>query len=458
MINLKIYLTIYIVMANIILLGDIILDHTIAGISTKIANEAKHSVPVITSTTEKYNLGGCGNVLANLSALSSKVFIFGRIGTDRLEQINQMLPDCENHIMVDPDYITTTKHRVYNDSKLICRYDNEQYKETSTSECNAILLKIFNIINTHKITSIVLSDYNNGFLTEELCHRVIDLSYKHNISTIIDPRHNYKKYIGCTIIKPNRLELKNIFNIDLDTVSLLQAHKQLHDMIGCKISIITLSNKGISAYKDNKIYSYCEDVTDVIDVLGAGDIVCSIISAYHYLDIQTLLYYTTYFASISVKHVGVYVITPKDMEQLFLHKQIASSSSNTIVFTNGCFDILHSAHIELFAFCRSLGSTIIVGINSDASIKRLKGSTRPVNCLEDRIKMLKAISYIDIIIPFEEDTPEELIKSIRPDYLVKGGDYTLETVTGKEYAKEVIIFDYIHGKSTTNIIKHCKDL
>jgi D-beta-D-heptose 7-phosphate kinase/D-beta-D-heptose 1-phosphate adenosyltransferase len=438
---------------HIILLGDIIVDHTIQGTSTRFANETQHPVPIIQSTTEKYDLGGGSNVLANLSALSCKVFMFGRMGTDRSEQINQMMPNCENHIIVDPHYITTTKHRIYNGSKLICRYDNEQYKETSTAECNEILLQISKIIKTYPITSVVFSDYNNGFLTEELCRRVIDLSNKYGICTVIDPRHNYKKYVGCTIIKPNRLELKNIFNIDLDKVSLLHAHKELHDMIGCKTSIITLANKGISAYTDNKIYSYCEDVANVIDVLGAGDIVCSVISAYHSLDIQTLLYYTSYFASISVKYVGVYIITQKDMEQLFLYKEIPSLSKNKIVFTNGCFDILHSAHIELFAFCRSLGSTVIVGLNSDASIKRLKGLTRPVNCFEDRVKMLKAISYIDFIIPFEEDTPEQLIKSIRPDYLIKGGDYKKDEVIGREYAKEVVIFDYIEGKSTTNIIK-----
>jgi D-beta-D-heptose 7-phosphate kinase/D-beta-D-heptose 1-phosphate adenosyltransferase len=439
---------------NVILLGDIMIDHTIHGKSTKLANEAP--VPVIISTTEKYSLGGSGNVLANLVALSSNVFIFGRVGTDWNNQMKNILPNCINHMSVDPDYKTIIKHRIYCDHKLMCRYDEEEYKTVSHDEENHIVEQIATIIKTHIIMSVVFSDYNKGFLTESLCQRVISLCNKHNVCTVVDPKDSYKKYIGCTIIKPNRQELKNIFNIDYHKSTLIHAHQQLQDLMKCKLSIITLSEDGISAYKDGMIYSYHEEVKEVIDVTGAGDIVCSVIGAYHKIDVPILLRYASYYASLSISHLGTYTITSEDMNKLYLNYsslQTIIPTPNTIVFTNGCFDILHSAHIDLFAFCRSLGSIVIVGINSDASIKRLKGVSRPINCLKDRIKILKAISYIDFVIPFEEDTPLQLIKSIHPYYIIKGGDYKKEEVIGKEYAKEVVIFDYIHGKSTTNIIK-----
>ena len=134
------------------------------------------------------------------------------------------------------------------------------------------------------------------------------------------------------------------------------------------------------------------------------------------------------------------------------------ASGKTVVTTNGCFDILHSAHLEVFKYCRQLGDIVIVGLNSDASIKRLKGVTRPINCLEERIKMLSAIETIDFIIPFEEDTPLDLIKTIKPDYLVKGGDYSPETIVGREYAKNTVVFNFIDGLSTTNTIRKIKTI
>lgn len=443
---------------NVILLGDMILDHTIQGSSTKLANEAP--IPVIHSTTEKYTLGGCGNVLNNLVALASNVFVFSRIGADYHEHFTQIMPVCNNYIIIDPDYKTIVKHRIYSDHKLMCRYDEEIYKIVSKDEEDSILSTIATIIKTFPIQSVIFSDYNKGFLTESLCQRVISLCNKYNICSVVDPKENYRKYINCTIIKPNLHELKNIFNIEYNKIEPIHAHKELHKLIGCTLSIITLSKDGISAYTHNRLYSYHEEVKEVIDVTGAGDIVCSLIGVYHKLDTQLLLQYASFFASLSISHIGAYTITAEDMNRLFLNYSLSKqvSTCNKIVFTNGCFDILHTGHIELFAFCRSLGSTIIVGLNSDASIRRLKGDMRPIHCLEDRTKMLQAIKYIDYIIPFDEDTPLNLIKQISPDILVKGGDYTEDTVIGKEYVKQVVLFNYIKGKSTTNIIKHCKSL
>ena len=455
---------------NVILLGDIMLDHNIQGMSTKIANEAP--IPVINCTKETYSMGGCGNVLMNIFALGcKKVFLFSKVGEDdHGNRLLSLLPiGTENYITVDKDDVTTTKHRIYSDKKLICRYDNECYKETTYLQENNILTQLASIIHSNTISSVIFSDYNKGFLTKSLCQSVITLCNQYNIPTIVDPKQNYKKYINCTVIKPNRVETKNIFGIDLQTVSLHNAHLSLHALIHCTTSIITLSEDGISAYSKNILHTYVEDVKETIDVTGAGDIVCSVLGVYYPFiqDIDLLIKIASHLATISISHVGVYTITPSDLLQTYhaIHrtKQISFQNlshihSKNIIFTNGCFDLLHSAHVELFKFCKSLGGTVVVGLNSDNSIKRLKGPSRPIYSLQDRITILEALESIDFIIPFEEDTPIELIKAIKPRYLVKGGDYKVDNIVGREYAKDVILFNYIDGKSTTNTIQQCNTL
>lgn len=447
----------------VILLGDIMLDHNIEGICKKIANE--YPIPVVNCTKEYYNLGGCGNVLMNLLALGvDNIFLFSRIGIDTNGKIlKSLLPEkVTSNLIEDSLYITTVKNRIYSEQKLLCRFDNELLKETTEEEENMILDNISNIINKTSICSIIFSDYNKGFLTRTLCQKIITLCNSHNIYTIVDPKNDYKKYINCTVIKPNKLETKKIFNIDIDKVGLIEAHKQILELVKCKTSVITLAGDGITLYNNNTLYKYSEKLKEVIDVTGAGDIVCSVLGAlyYHLNDLQYLIKIANHLATISITHLGVYIINDTDILDTYryIHNTKVFNLNNLpklnkkIIFTNGCFDLIHSAHIELFKFCKSLGDILIVGLNSDSSIKQLKGESRPIYKLEDRIKILEAIEYIDYIIPFEEKTPINIIKKILPDILVKGGDYTKDNIVGKEYVKEVIIFNYINGKSTTNTI------
>ena len=378
-------------MSVYIVLGDIMLDHTIQGTSIKIANEAP--IPVILSKRESFKAGGCGNVAMNMIALgASKVHLFSRIGDDGSP--SKLLRNClhyniEKHVTISYTTYTTVKHRIYSDNKLMCRYDDEMITQTTREEENEIVDSIQQILDTNTINSVIFSDYNKGYLTESLCQRIIHLCNQRNVCTIVDPKVNYNKYLNCTIIKPNRNELKQLFNIDLKMVSLPDAHRQLHDNIGCTMSIITLAEDGMSAYANGQHYLYKEDVKEILDVTGAGDIVCSVLATHRNLDIQSLLRCASYYATISISHIGAYTITPTDIQRFYttpLPKSISVKQNS--VFTNGCFDILHSAHIELFAFCRSLGSTVIVGLNTDASIRKLKGPTRPINSLQDRMKML----------------------------------------------------------------------
>jgi D-beta-D-heptose 7-phosphate kinase/D-beta-D-heptose 1-phosphate adenosyltransferase len=451
----------------IILLGDIMLDHQIIGTCHKIANEAP--IPVLQYKSEQYSIGGCGNVLTNMLALGAKkIFLFSMIGDDchGTTLCNLLPPLVENCMIRYEGHVTTTKHRIYSDRKLLCRYDHEQYKTLTSLQEDSIIEQIYTIIDTNNITSVVFSDYNKGFLSETLCQRVITYCNQHSVVTIVDPKENYKKYINCTVIKPNRLESLHIFKINLSEISIKEGHERIHDLVHCKTSVITLSEDGISAYSNQTEYTYKDDVKEVIDVTGAGDIVCSVLAVYcpYITDMNILIRIASHLASLSICHTGVYTITQSDLlytHRLMYHtKQISIEHirylNGPIIFTNGCFDLLHSAHVELLSFCKRIGGIVVVGINSDQSIKRLKGPSRPICTLQDRIKMIEALDSVDFVISFDEDTPLDLIKSIRPYYLVKGGDYTPESIIGREYVHEIIIFDYIQGKSTTQTITNCQ--
>jgi D-beta-D-heptose 7-phosphate kinase / D-beta-D-heptose 1-phosphate adenosyltransferase len=454
----------------IVLFGDIMLDHRIEGNCHKIANEAP--IPVVHMTHETYQLGGCGNVLSNLVALGAKqVFLFSRIGNDaHATTLTGLLPaSTQPHLLVDPHLPTITKHRVYSNRSLLCRYDEEKVCPLSVEQEETILQQFSELLQTQPITSVICSDYNKGFLTSNLCQQIISRCNQVGIPTIVDPKGDINKYRHCTVLKPNRSETLALLGLDLSTLSYLEAHQQIHEKMDCQLSVITLSGDGISGYQDSIHHHVWEETKEIIDVTGAGDVVCSVLGILYPCNknLKLHLQIANHLASLSVGHLGSYTITSKDLihtlQFLQSSKQIdldrlPTFFKNRIVFTNGCFDILHSAHMALFRFCKELGDIVIVGINSDESIQRLKGPTRPICKLEDRIAMLEAIQYIDFIIPFEEDTPLRLLERIRPTYLVKGGDYTIDTIIGKEFAQEVVLFEYVPGKSTTQLIHQVQSI
>lgn len=455
---------------TVVVLGDMMLDHSIYGTSHKIANEGP--IPVVHYQRESYHLGGCGNVTQNLLALGCEhVIVFSRTGKDdaarTIQSVFHHLHGTVDYMLIDPLFTTIVKHRVYSDQKLVCRYDEESPRPLTESQENYIIEQLKYVFSVHFIDSVIFSDYNKGFLTPRLCQLVISMCKKKNIPVIVDPKQSTQKYIGCTVIKPNRHETMHLVGVDPE-VDLEGAHRALHAATQCENSIITLAEKGISGYGKNSIYRYSNDVCEVIDVTGAGDIVTAVFGAYYsFLDTSTLLRLASYLATLSVQHIGVYTIQPFDLVRSYrsLHRTkcvplewlVPALHGKTVLFTNGCFDLLHAAHMKLFQFCRSKGEqvVIVVGVNSDASIRRLKGPTRPVYSLTDRITLLEGIDAIDFIVPFEEDTPLTLIRELHPTYLVKGGDYHIEDIIGREYAKEVILYPYQEGTSTTTTIAKC---
>ena len=454
---------------NIIVVGDIMLDHNIYGNISKIANEAP--IPVLLQDNETYTLGGCGHVLNNLYELGcNKLHIFTRYGTDRYGDIIKGLitkmVNVESYVINSDKYLTTVKHRGFCEDKILFRCDSENTKDLLYDDEMLLIKEFKNLVSNNPIDSIIFSDYNKGVLTEHLCQEFIKIANKYNIFTCVDPKITYTKYIGCSLIKPNRNEIVKLFSIVPNLSDLENTHAIIKDKVKCDVSLITLADKGMSLFTENNILiDISTKCSSVIDVTGAGDIVNSIIG-YFYNRIQdkkAVLEMATWIATKSVQYPGTYIIKKEDILQfrtiIQKNKLITIKDipyiDRRIVFTNGCFDILHPAHISLFEYCRSLSNSdgcVIVGLNSDSSIKRLKGETRPVNDFSTRVKLLSVLEYIDYIIEFDEITPLSLIKGLSPNILVKGGDYTIDTIIGKEYCNSVKIFDYIPDNSTTQII------
>jgi len=457
---------------NIMVFGDIMLDVKLIGSVNKMANEAP--IPVLLYADKKTYVGGCGNVLMNLQSLGcEKLYIFSMIGQDphgeELSKILSAYPEIEQHLYRDATYTTIVKTRGFANKKIIFRYDIERPYKVLEAHIQQLKQSVDSVIQTTHIDAIVFSDYNKGFLTKEICEYVISLANKHGVPTFVDPKVDYKRYLNCTLIKPNTKELGDVFGIQYRKSEIEAIHLAVKEKAQCLETLFTLSEEGMSlCTEDGTILYEKAEESEVNDVTGAGDVVLSVI-AYYYgcLSKRELVQLATRMGTISVKYVGTYVLNKSDIlsasRKVRTTKLITADQiqylKNPIVFTNGCFDILHEGHTSLFTYCSSVkpvGGEVMVAINSDASIRRLKGVQRPINYERARVDLLNNIETIDWIIVFDEDTPYELLERLRPHTLVKGGDYTQDTIIGKEFCKNTFIFKYVDGKSTTNIIRQIK--
>jgi D-beta-D-heptose 7-phosphate kinase/D-beta-D-heptose 1-phosphate adenosyltransferase len=457
---------------NIMVFGDIMLDVKLSGSIHKLANEAP--IPVLLQETEKKYLGGCGNVLMNLQALGcNKLFIFSKAGNDfygkELSAILSRYPEIVPYIYTDDAYRTIVKTRGFANKKIIFRYDVENSQAILERHIKEISADVSSIIRDNKIDTIIFSDYNKGFLVKEVSQFVIQLANTYDIPTFVDPKVDYTKYLGCTVMKPNIKEIYDIFGITFSFANIGNIHRKIKEKVGCKETLLTLSEEGMSFLtENNELINEKTIESEVNDVTGAGDVVLSII-AYYYTCIpkRNLIQLATYMGTISVRYVGTYVLKKSDI--LKAYKLINNNKlimledivylKNPIVFTNGCFDILHEGHMALLQFCKSVnphGGEVLVAINSDDSIKKLKGVNRPINDEQARIAILNNIESVDWVLVFKEDTPHEILEKIRPHTLVKGGDYTIESIVGKEFCEHVRVFNYVDGKSTTSIIERIK--
>lgn len=446
---------------TLIIFGEIILDRYFISSTNRKAPE--FDIPIYNVNKIEDKLGGASNVAFNLNKHTDILFI-SVLGNDDISKtiINILKThDIKNKIFIS-NRKSIVKNRTICNNEIVHRLDYEDTYDIPDSLIEEILLYFQNIIKEEKPDGLIISDYNKGIIPHKLCRNLIELCNKNDIYTFIDPKVNdIYKYKNCTFIKPNLIEAKAFIPNIIDEYAIL---KKLYNEFECKYLLITKGSDGMIGYDETSIINIKHDNTiNVVDVTGAGDIVISVFS---YIYTKTKDFYfsssiSNYIAGKSVQTIGNYIFTFEDTisynkiihsNQIEIIKNLRKMH-DFIVFTNGCFDIMHIGHLKLLKYCKSLGGILVIGLNSDSSIKQLKGNNRPINNETDRIEFIKLLGIVDYIIIFNELTPFDIIKNIQPDILVKGSDYCLENVIGREYSKKILFYELVENKSTTNIIK-----
>lgn len=460
---------------NILVIGDLMIDHYLWGKCERISPEAP--VQVLNVENESSVLGGAGNVINNLCALGSKVDVISVIGDDGIgQELKLLLDDIEiksDNLIIEENRKTSKKTRLIASQQQVLRYDNESVEDVNSNS----ILKILEVVtkNITKYDGIILSDYGKGVLTADLTQNIIKIANDNNIKVFVDPKgKDYSKYKNAYLLTPNKKEAIEATNIHIkDNFTLEIATKKLKELCNLKVSLITLGENGIALFDDN-LRLKPTVAREVYDVTGAGDTVIASIAfaIVNNLDIDEAIDFANLAAGVVVSKLGC---ATASLDEIFeyessLHKSSslnhiktfdeieeivkkASAKNKKIVFTNGCFDILHVGHVKYLEVAKSYGDLLIVGVNSDSSVKRLKGVNRPINNQDDRAYLLASLESVDYVVIFDEDTPYELIKKIQPHTLVKGGDYKGKSVIGQDLVKELKLVDFVDNKSTTNIIK-----
>lgn len=460
---------------HILVIGDLMIDHYLWGSCERISPEAP--VQIVDISRETTVLGGAGNVINNLVTLGAKVSVGSVIGEDAngaelLEMLRIIDVDTSN-IVTQNGRKTSKKSRIIASSQQVLRYDKESRDAIKDAQADKILNSLKDTISSYD--AVILSDYGKGVLSNILCQGVISLCKRSGVKVLVDPKgSDYSKYKGAYLLTPNKKEAILATKIEIkDKESLKNALSKLKQECELTISMITLSEEGIATYEDEmKIFPTV--AKEVFDVTGAGDTVIASI-AYALSageNIDKAASFANLAAGVVVGKIGSATVSLDEIEEYeaTLHKSSSDAhiksfeeiknivhryrkEGKKIVFTNGCFDILHVGHVKYLQEAKSFGDVLIVGLNSDASVKRLKGESRPINLAQDRAYILAALEAVDFVVPFEEDTPYELIKMIKPDTLVKGGDYEGKTVVGTEFSGELKLVDFVDGKSTTKTIQ-----
>ena len=460
--------------SKILVLGDVMLDRYLFGSADRVSPEAP--VPVVSINSVDERPGGAANVAINLSKIGVKTIIFGLIGDDlegaSLEKIliNEKI-QC--NLRKIKDLSTTTKTRVQSRGQQLIRYDKDAILQESYSFFDELKK------NLPSIDAVIISDYAKGVIKN--ISEIIELCKINKIPILVDPKGtDFGKYEGVDILTPNQSEFEVIMGVSGSDEMLVQKARDMIKDLDLKALLITRSDKGMLLVERNGEYTFLDTrAVDVFDVTGAGDTVISIfaasLSAGH--TYKEAANFANFAAGIVVGKIGTAYINQTELKEynpfskvsnmkqktlLKLEKlvNLCRKDSEKIVMTNGCFDILHAGHIAYLEQARSLGDKLIVAVNSDDSVKRLKGEARPINSVDDRVKVLSGLSSVDWIITFEEDTPLKLITALEPDILVKGGDYEVEEVVGSkeiiESGGEVQILCYKEGFSTSAIIEKLK--
>lgn len=459
--------------AHILVIGDVLFDRYWQGAASRLSPEAP--VPVMKVTHQENRLGGAANVALNIAALGGHALLIGLVGQDEAADELKALLDqkkIEHRFARVPGYHTITKLRVLSHHQQLIRLDFEKQFLPEHAE------KLFPLIEQSlpDIDIVVLSDYGKGTVLQ--ARKFIEMAKAKGKPVFVDPKQlNFSAYRGASLITPNLKEFEAATGGPPSADKKEMAQKALQLIHQCQLSglLITQGEQGMTLFRPHEEDVHIStEAKEVFDVTGAGDTViatlaASVASGTNLLDAMKI---ANTAAGIVVGKVGTASVGLHELrrainnyhqggimteEMLMQAVSDAKAHGETIVMTNGCFDILHAGHIHYLEQAKQLGDRLIVAVNDDQSVKLLKGPTRPINKLEDRMQVLSGLSAVDWVVPFSEKTPERLIGNVLPDILVKGGDWKEEQVAGARFVLknggQVKILDFVEGKSTTAIIE-----
>jgi len=460
---------------KILVIGDLMIDHYLWGSCERISPEAP--VQVVSITSETTVLGAAGNVINNLRALGAEVGVISVLGDcETSKELTNLLKEIDidsKYLIVQKNRVASKKSRIITAQQQVLRYDRESCNEISIESQNCFLESFLTIVNNYDI--VLMSDYGKGVLTFDLTQSLISVANKANKKVLVDPKGlDYSKYQGAYLLTPNKKEAAEATQIPInDDKSLTQAIKQLKNECDLDISLITLSDQGIAIY-DDTLRTHPTVALEVFDVTGAGDTVLASLGfalACGY-QIDEAVKFSNLAAGVVVGKIGSATATLneiivyesslnksgsdahiKTLEEIAILSSELKKRGKKIIFTNGCFDILHAGHVHYLEVAKSYGDVLILGVNTDRSVRELKGAGRPINKQLDRAYILAALEVVDYVVMFDEDTPYNLIKAVEPHILVKGGDYKGQVVVGEDIADELKLVSLVDGKSTTKTIE-----
>jgi D-beta-D-heptose 7-phosphate kinase/D-beta-D-heptose 1-phosphate adenosyltransferase len=470
--------------ARVLTVGDVMLDRYVAGEVERISPEAP--IPVLRVTSERAMLGGAGNVTANLSALGGGGELVAVVGDDgagsEVKRLLGHLDAISASLVIDDGRRTTQKTRFVGGSQQLMRADMESHNPLRGDSLDEVLALATAAVP--ECGAVILSDYGKGVLTQDVIDAIISTAHDCGATVIVDPKgHDYTRYKGADIVTPNKKELFEATNMAVtnDDEIILACE---HLISSCEIGgvLATRSAEGMTlVMKDQPPRHFKAEAREVFDVSGAGDTVVATMALAMAAgaDFNDAAQLATIAAGIVVGKAGTATLSAEELAHAVHHQDLSQAEAklagldraeritagwrergHKVGFTNGCFDLLHPGHISLLNQARGACDRLVVGLNSDASVKRLKGETRPVQSEAARAAVLGALAVVDLIVIFSEDTPLDLIDALRPDVLVKGADYSIDQVVGADvvqgYGGSVVLATLADGHSTTNTIKRLK--
>ena len=457
--------------ASVLVAGDVMLDTYLFGGTNRISPEAP--VPVVHVLETENRAGGAANVAVNLGSLGVKTTLIGVVGQDDEAAALRAVLEQQNincRFEAVKDWPTTTKTRVQSRGQQLIRLDREQQLDRSDALTRSLQKSL------QSVNAVVLSDYGKGALAD--ASAMIDLCRRASIPVLVDPKGaDFEKYRGATVLTPNQSEFESVAGVCPSDLELVERARKMIAEFELGALLMTRSEKGMLLVETSEEPVFLSTrAREVFDVTGAGDTVIAVLAGAlaSGKSLPAAAAISNFAAGLVVRKIGVASVTPSEMRAA-LHQRgqggrglVAEADlraivtearlhNETIVMTNGCFDFLHAGHVAYLEEAKSLGDRLIVALNDDDSVRRLKGADRPVNTLEDRMAVLAGLASVDWVVPFSEDTPARLIHLLLPDVLVKGGDYRQDDIAGaKEVLKnggEVRVLAFREGQSSSNIIE-----